>query len=79
MCACEHLFILVGRDCDELRLLEGDVGNQAVLRAHAHDVELRLVLVQGVEHDLKADKTRCVTHIHPDTHLDTHLDTPGHT
>lgn len=77
VCVCEHLFILVGRDRDELRLLEGDVGNQAVLRAHAHDVELRLVLVQGVEHDLRADETRCVTH--PDILPDTHLDTPGHT
>lgn len=73
MRVCAHLFVLVGCDGDELRLLEGDVGNQAVLRAHTHDVELRLVLVQGVEHDLSADETGCVTH------QDTPLQTCGHT
>lgn len=52
VCVCAHLFVLVGGDGDELGLFEGDVGNQAMLRADAHDVQLRLVLVEGVQHDL---------------------------
>lgn len=77
VCVREHLFILVGCDSDELRLLKGDVGDQAVLGAHTYDVKLRLILVQGVEHDLSADETRHVTHT--DIHQHTRPETCGHT
>lgn len=53
----EHLFILVGGDCNELGFLEGNVGDQPVARANAHDVELGLVLMEGVQHDLKHTDT----------------------
>lgn len=47
-----HLFILVGRDSDELSFFEGNVGNQSMARANAHDVELRLVFMERVQHNL---------------------------
>lgn len=53
---CVHLFVLVGSDGDELSLFEGDVGNQTMTRADAHDVELRLILMERVQHDLRRER-----------------------
>jgi len=64
-----HLFVLVGGDGDELRLLEGNVGNQTMARADADDVELRLVLMEGVQHHLQrkasCSEPRPLTHLVP--------------
>lgn len=70
-----HLFVLIGRDGDELRLFEGNVGNEAVARADAHDVKLRLVLMEGVQHDLKVWREK---HIHVPSHLLTLAYIPVH-
>lgn len=54
-----YLFVLVGRDGDELGLFEGNVGNQTMARADAHDVKLRLVLMERVQHDLRTQRGAC--------------------
>ncbi|KAG7215624.1 hypothetical protein INR49_021979 [Caranx melampygus] len=46
------------RHSDELCLFEGDVGDETMTRADAHDVELRLVLMKGVQHDLQREEVR---------------------
>lgn len=54
-----YLFVLVGRDGDKLGLFEGNVGNQTMARADAHDVKLRLVLMERVQHDLRTQRGAC--------------------
>lgn len=49
-----HLLVLVRRHGDELGLGEGMAGDHPLRAAHPHDVDAGLVLVQGVEHDLRA-------------------------
>lgn len=49
-----YLLVLIGRYGDELGFLEGDVGDQTVARTNTHDVELRLILMERVQHDLKS-------------------------
>lgn len=57
---CVYLFVLVGGDGDELSLFEGDVGDQTMTRADAHDVELRFILMERVQHDLRRERETCL-------------------
>lgn len=56
-----YLLVLVGGDGDELRFPEGDVGHQAVAGAHTDDVQLRLILMEGVQHDLEQTQVHLKT------------------
>lgn len=63
-----HICVLVSRDSDELGLREDEGlsfgGLEGILRAvllDLHDVETRLVLMEGLEHD-HLERRRSVTH-----------------
>lgn len=47
-----YLFILVGSDGDELCFFKGNIGNQSMARANTHDVELRFILMERIQHNL---------------------------
>ena len=49
---CSYLWILVGRDCDELSLGKGVSQNASLIGADPYDVNSSLVLVQRIEHNL---------------------------
>lgn len=49
---CGYLFILVGSYSDELRVWERDVGHHSVVSSHANDVNLWLILVKRIQHNL---------------------------
>lgn len=51
-CGVTDLFVLVGRDGDELRLGERLAADHLLDAADLHDVYPRLVLVQRIQHDL---------------------------
>lgn len=46
------LLVLVGGDSNELRVCEGDVGDHSVVASDSDNVDLWLILMQGVKHDL---------------------------
>lgn len=48
-----HLFILVGCYSDELSVCEGDVGHHPVASSDTNNVNLRLVFMEGIQHDLE--------------------------
>lgn len=47
-----HLLVLISGHCDELGLWEAVAGNHALGTPNPHYVDPRLILVQGVQHDL---------------------------
>lgn len=49
-----YLLVLVGRHSYELGFWEGMAGDHPLRATHSHDMNPRLVLVQGVQHDLWA-------------------------
>lgn len=64
-----YLLVLVGGHGDELGLSEGDVGDQTVAGTNADDVQLGLVLMEGVQHDLERTEpgSQCLVPSQPTT------------
>ena len=55
-----HLFVLVGGDCDKLSLGEAETADALFLRvgSYFYQMQAGLVLVEGVQHDLKTKKNK---------------------
>ena len=55
-----HLFVLVGGDCDKLSLGEAETADALFLRVGSYFYQMQtwLVLVEGVQHDLKTKKNK---------------------
>lgn len=48
-----YLFVLVCSNGDKLSFFKGNVGNQTMTRADADDVQLRLIFMERVQHNLE--------------------------
>lgn len=53
---CAYLLVLVGCHCYKLGFWEGVAGDHPLRATHPHYVNAGLVLVQGVQHDLRTNR-----------------------